>query len=228
MIIADKERASEIIESYVPEFNENLDTCRKCGGRCCHTMGCDIFPQDVKKWFDTNEITEEMILTLLKSGYVQLDWWEGDVRDTGNFNFPESFFDTHDYYERCFYLHMRNAREPAISPSFGGTCRMLTKNGCALSWNMRPTGGKSLIPDPDGNPANCGKYEVAKPECALAWIKYEEILISVYNQFPIDPFFSMLASLIPLPYSEDKNPIRIPTSSIHTDEDAIKALCKYE
>lgn len=228
MIIKDHTKALEILESYVPEFNENPVACKTCGGRCCNTMGCDIFPQDVKKWFKTDEITEDMILTLLNSGYVQLDWWEGDIREHEDFNFPDEFFNANPYYSRSFYLHMRNEREPAVNPSWGGKCRMFTEHGCALSWNMRPTGGKSLVPDESGNPHTCGKYEVGKAECALAWTAYEEILESVFDQFPSpESSFGIMMYIQMINGYEDQTPIKILPTEIRSDEDAIKAMCKY-
>lgn len=64
---------SDLSTKAIPN-NENSDACTKCGGICCHNMGCEIWPSDVKRWFKTDNITVEIITKLLDTGYVGLDW----------------------------------------------------------------------------------------------------------------------------------------------------------
>ena len=162
----------EMIESSSIELsNENTAVCKECGGYCCRSMGCEIFPQDVKKWFHTDTITKDHIHKLLSTGLIQLDWWDDDVRLV-EFGYNEDYFTDHEYYDECYYLHMRNVHDPAVYGSFGGRCRALTDEGCILPWELRPTGGKSLVPV---KRFYC-TAELSKPHCALAWIPYHDIL----------------------------------------------------
>lgn len=172
----------EIVEAFqVTSNNECSDVCRKCGGICCKRMGCEIYPQDVKHWFGTDIITFEMIVKMLDSEYIQLDWWEGDIRD--EFGYPDSVVDA-DYRDRSFYLHMRNKYDAAIDGSYGGMCRALSTTGCIILWDKRPTGGKALVPTTTGKRDNCDS-EISKPECCLAWSQYQDILERVFDEYEI-------------------------------------------
>lgn len=167
----------EMMEAVViTESNEDSSICTKCGGLCCRLMGCEIFPQDVKRWFQTDTITKEHICKLLATRLVQLDWYEEDVRFM-RFGYSSEYFDDHEYHERCYYLHMRNGNDPAVFGSFGGRCRALTDTGCSLPWELRPTGGQSLVPTAG---FNCIP-SYGKPECALAWIPYYDIMDECTN-----------------------------------------------
>ena len=164
----------EVIEAIeITECNECREICRECNGFCCKGMGCEIFPQDVKKWFNTDTITTEMIVKMLQSKYIQLDWWEGDIRE--EFEYPEELL--HDYIDRSFYLHMRNKYDAAVDGSYGGMCRALGKEGCIISWEKRPTGGKALVPVESHK---C-ESEMSKAECCLAWLPYLDILEEVFD-----------------------------------------------
>lgn len=222
MVKLNENNFEEFLKNYVPEKNENSDACRKCKGVCCNTMGCEIFPQDVMKWFNTDIITVEMIYSMLKSGYVQIDWWEGDVRESDDFEFSEEYLMNAEYVHECYYLHMRNVNEAAISPSYTGCCRMLTKTGCALSWDMRPTAGCSVVPDPDGDFHKC-TYEVSKPHAALAWMKYSSILESVVRSFPQQPSYMYTLNM-----TKDEYPVKIKNTDIHTEDDMRYALTGIE
>lgn len=173
----------EMVEAFeVTESNENYEGCKKCGGRCCMNMGCEIFPQDVKKWFNTTIITKEIIFKMLNTGMVQVDWWEGDVRD--EFNYPYEAFEEMECMDKTYYLHMRNRRDYVIAGSWcGGVCKALTPYGCSIPWDKRPTGGKALIPSPIGNPRECVEAEVSKAECCLAWIPYQDIFQEVVSEY---------------------------------------------
>ena len=186
---------------------------------CCKNFGCDIFPQDVKRIFNTDTITLEIIMAMLRHGYVQLDWWEGDIRDNGPFDFSDRYLDNIDILDMCYYLHMRNDKNAAIQPSYGGQCRMLTPDGCALSWHMRPTGGKSLVPEPSGDFRKCNNAQMSKPECVLAWLPYQEILYEVNKIFPQQHHLLYTVNAV-----EDEYPVLISPEEIKTDSDALKAF----
>lgn len=173
-----------MVEEVEVEFNENREACSICGGRCCASYPCEIYPQDVKRWFGTDTITKDMVFKLLDSGKVQLDWWEGDVRDD-EFSYPDDAFKD-EYYSKTYYLHMRTVHDAPIEGSWGGPCRCFKRGeGCTLTWDQRPTGGRSLIPEPHGDGSNCKIHVVEKPHCCLAWIPYQDILDAVFDEYVI-------------------------------------------
>lgn len=163
----------------ITECNEDCEICSRCagglGGACCRSMGCEIFPQDVKKWFKTDTITTEILCAMLKSGKVQLDWWEGDIRHYFGYR-PEQWHDP-DYLMNTFYFHMRVKGNNIVQGSYGGECCMLTPTGCSIPWDLRPLGGRALAPSKTPiNPNNPCSSIASKPECAMAWLPYNDML----------------------------------------------------
>ena len=219
--IEDQEHACELVEAQTIEYNENKTICAACGGRCCKNSGCEIFPQDVKKWFNTKEITSDIIVKLLNSGYIQIDWFYGDVRFSEyGYKFTPEYFENHEELNRIYYLHMRSGNDPAIHGSWGGTCRMLTEHGCPMSWDMRPTGGKSLIPNANGD-GKCHESFLDKKEAVLAWIPYQEILDAAMDEFGQEFATSFAFSL---GQGIDQTPVKFSTKEITSDEDVRRAL----
>lgn len=154
--------------------NENpiCATCKRC---CCAHMGCEISPEDVIRW--KGEITQDTITQLLDTGYISLDWWDGDPRERGVGDcdlYPEI-----SPVYNGFYLRMRHVNALAIDPSFDGVCKALGPTGCLLTWDQRPTGGKMLEPNVD-NPGRGCTSTWGKQEAAIAWLPYHEILSNVY------------------------------------------------
>lgn len=162
---------SKMIENYEVIENNTSSECVLCNGLCCRNMGCEIFPQDVKRWFNTDIITKDIIIKLLDSKYIQLDWYEGDIREY-IFKYPN----IKDYKSISYYLHMRNKNDPVIYDSWGGECiAFISGVGCKLTWEQRPTGGKALIPKNGKTQLKC-ILDVSKAECCLAWMPYYKIL----------------------------------------------------
>ena len=167
----------KVIETIITENTES-EYCKSCGGRCCKNMPCEIYPQDVVKWAGLNsveEITPEHIIYLLNTGFVAMDWWDGDVVD-------DVFEHLTEYAEpigrsHCLYLRMRAVNDAyPIHGTYGGKCALLHDDGCAIKFAHRPTGAKALIPKP--YPRDC-KAVVDKPLCVLAWLKLEDVMEEV-------------------------------------------------
>lgn len=148
--------------------NNEHSICAQCNGNCCRHMGCEISPEDVIKW--KGEITEQTITELLDTEYISIDWWEGDPR--------RDIAPGEKKVSNGYYLRMRHVGMFAIDPSFGGVCKALKPDGCALTWDQRPTGGKLLVPDPD-NPARGCESIYGKRIPAIEWIPYNTILEKV-------------------------------------------------
>lgn len=145
------------------KFYENKELCAKCGGKCCKHMGCELFPEDVEKHYGS--ITEETIFKLLESGNWAVDWYDG-FRKNGKF------------YERGYYMRARNVSEPAVHPSWGGKCVLLTEAGCRLDFEHRPSGGKALKPGEKNCTRSLNKYDIAE-----MWFPYREIIYKAIRKY---------------------------------------------
>lgn len=135
---------------------EPLKQCAKCKGKCCKRMGCHFSPTDFE------ETSYEYLKDVLYSGFVSIDWW--DERDGS----------------QGFYLRMRHIGAPVVDPSWGGRCVMLTDDGCLLSFEERPLGGRALKPSYD---EGCHVTEYGKYECKKEWEPYHDILQRLHDEF---------------------------------------------
>lgn len=145
------------------EKYENIDVCAKCKGICCRTMGCHLSPTDFR------EINYGVLKEEIQKGKLSIDWWEGDATEKSERG-------------KSFFLRMRHKGASVVDPAFGGECILLTSEGCPLTYEERPMGGRLLVPNKDGHKNGCfAKY--TKQECAIEWIKHEEILKKLYEEF---------------------------------------------
>lgn len=103
---------------------ENVEICKKCGGRCCQSCGCIFSP------FQFKELTKESLLEILKTGIVSIDTSSNDI----------------------YYLRIRNEGDPIVD-MFGGHRRCIlwnSKHGCPLSFRYRPAEAVHFIPSEKG------------------------------------------------------------------------------
>jgi Fe-S-cluster containining protein len=138
---------------------ENKLICTSCGGKCCKSMGCHYAPSDF------TEITFETLNNLLAEGYTSIDWWEGDVFGGDR--------------ECTYFLRVRNVNANIVDPSWGGRCILLTDKGCKLSYQDRPKGGRSLIPNSSGDCI----VTYSKEECCQEWYDYQDILDRLVEKY---------------------------------------------
>lgn len=178
MLNAELEMLDAEFKAYNMKNNENPDICKKCKHPCCTSMGCEIFPVDLIKKY--GEVSLEVIEKLFATGYVSLDWWEGDPR-------PDK-----SELPRGYFLRMRNVGAPIVDPSYRGQCMLYDPDkGCKLSFENRPLGGRLLVPHPDGECNYDGfensimVLEYPKQNIALHWFHYYDILEEAYNKYNI-------------------------------------------
>lgn len=105
--------------------------CASCG-QCCLSLPGQFYPADLG---ETVEQRRAKTAALLRTGLYSLDWWEGGTADRP------------DLYR---VLHLRpstiEARGHIYDASWGGACVMLSKDGCTLPREDRPTVCKALVP----------------------------------------------------------------------------------
>jgi Fe-S-cluster containining protein len=159
--------------------NEDLATCRACGGKCCKTLPGAYLP---------DQLSDEQVRTGLASGKLVLAWWEGDPRPDRNC----LDVDCDGTCERCaapdrlrraYYVRPRNLDSPAgpFDPTSNGQCALLGPSGCTLSFADRPSGCQNLLVNRQ-SPGDCHDYAVPtrsfKHYAAVAWVPYQERLLA--------------------------------------------------
>lgn len=137
----------------IPKNHENYELCKKCGGECCRHFPCALFPEDLK----VKKITEEIIRKKLEDGFCV------DTSVQGLFG-------------RVYYfIHPRCVTE------WDTRCYFLSDNGCELSEEDRPSGGRALIPNI--NPCMCRPVKgYSSKDAARAWNPYRRILEKLYQE----------------------------------------------
>jgi hypothetical protein len=163
--------------------NEDLETCRRCTGKCCKTMPGAYLPEQL----DDAKLREG-----LASGKLVLAWWDGDPRPDRNC----MDVDCDGTCERCmspdrlrraYYVRPRNLNSPSgpFDPTQQGTCTLLGPSGCTLTFDERPSGCQNLLVN-KSDPGNCHEYAVTtgsfKHYAALAWVPRQDAIAAIARQ----------------------------------------------
>lgn len=150
--------------------NEDLATCRACGGQCCKTLPGAYLPE---------QLTDAELRDGLASGKLVLAWWDGDPRPEKNCLDVDcdGTCGRHgdDRLMRAYYVRPRNVNSPEgpFDGTPNGACTLLGPNGCTLSFEKRPSGCQNLLVN-RADPGNCHDYAVPtrsfKHYAAVAWV----------------------------------------------------------
>ena len=143
---------------------ENIDICKKCGGRCCKKSGCDYIPKDF------NDLSTNGLYEKLK---------EGNISIVATLKF-EKLPNGNIFANPFLYLRARNINRDIIDLlSMKTTCSQLTETGCRYNYEERPSIGKNLIPQED---LKCYPHE--KPMILMqSWESYQKILFKLVKRF---------------------------------------------
>jgi hypothetical protein len=163
--------------------NEDLATCRACGGKCCKTLPGAFLP---------DQLSDGQLHDGLRSGAYVLDWWGGDPRpDRHCFDVdcdgscPRCTAD--DRLHRAYYVRPRNVNSPAgpFDGTAGGACTLLGPAGCTLPFAARPAGCQNLLVN-RASPGDCHEYAVTtgsfKHYAAVAWVPHQERLLAAARE----------------------------------------------
>lgn len=147
--------------------------CRECKGKCCREKGCSLSPEDMLKELERRtQIPAEqlkkqdslggMLLEMLKDdkGLYAIDFFL-------NGNVP------------LYYLRMRHKCYTFIGIDAMGECVALTKDGCCLTKEQRPKGGRFLKSSPQGE---CRQF-YTKEMMEEDWKPYQQILSCIWKQY---------------------------------------------
>lgn len=135
--------------------------CKECGGKCCKFMGCQFSPED----FDS--ISVSLLKKEIEKGHISIDKWEG--------------FSSKAQMSEIFFLRARHigsegkdSLAPIVDFSWGGQCSLLKEDGCLLTFNKRPKGGRYLKPRSSVNDACIPLY--TKEDAVADWAKFQDVL----------------------------------------------------
>ena len=145
---------------------EDIDLCRKCGGKCCVKCGCDYSVDDFsehtyKAFLEEISKGDKSIVAMLKFSTL-----------------PNGKF----VAEPFLYLRARNVNRDVIDlVSMKTRCSMLTDNGCSYDYSNRPFGGRNLIPSSKG--VHYCKREVAQMDVMKKWEPYQKVLGKIVKRY---------------------------------------------
>ena len=147
------------------------EECTACQGKCCKETGCCLSPEDLQKTLKSRNIGKEeslydQILSLLKEEQIQ------PLYAIDHFGTPKG---------PLYYLRMRHKCYTFIGIDAMGECTALTKEGCSLSQEQRPKGGRFLKSAPD---RHCVQHYTREMMCE-DWAPYQEILESIYKEYEV-------------------------------------------
>lgn len=152
------------------------EECSQCKGRCCRERGCSLSPDDFIRELHrgklkkeqaafTQETMRDRILDLLKADDLYaIDFFSGSKG-------------------RVYYLRMRHKCYTFIGVDAMGECIALTPEGCRLSMEQRPKGGRFLKSAPDGK---CVQ-NYTQEEMEADWSPYQQALSSIWQEY--EPLF---------------------------------------
>lgn len=155
--------------------------CSQCKGRCCRERGCSLSPQDmwqaIERRIDLWSCGEGAVMPTcsdekekLREILVQL------------LNQPDGLYALDFFSEKdgpCFYLRMRHKCYTFIGVDAIGECVALTENGCKLTQEERPRGGRFLESKPDGH---CVQHYTREQMCE-DWAPYKEVLKDIWEEY---------------------------------------------
>lgn len=160
--------------------NEDLATCRGCGGKCCKTLPGAYLP---------DQLGQAELASGLASGRLVLAWWDGDPRPERNCLDVDcdgtcAKCAAGDRLPRAYYVRPRNVNSPAapFDPTSNGACTLLGPAGCTLPFAQRPSGCQNLLVNRQ-DPGNCHDYAVPtrsfKHYAAVAWVPHQGVLLDL-------------------------------------------------
>ena len=147
--------------------------CALCKGRCCREKGCCLCPDDMIKALTEWQIKD---LSLPKRIRLAEEKLLSFLAEEGNLYTIDCFYAPTG---PMYYLRMRHKNYTFIGVDAIGECIALTKDGCSLSMEKRPKGGRFLESKPDGH---CIQH-YSKEQMTEDWLPYQKILKSIWDEY---------------------------------------------
>lgn len=148
----------------------NYEMCKKCKGVCCKENGCIYLPRDFKN------LNIEYLKKLLSRGNISI---------SGQ---PFPIFNN-EAWTYLLYIRARNKNAKIIDLfTEGGPCTLLTKNGCKLKEEERPSLGLLIKPTRIGGP--CERLYTS--DDTLTWTDYNETLVQLIKYYTNEDFIKTI------------------------------------
>ena len=150
-------------KDYDVTKNININYCTQCGGECCKRCGCECSPDD----FD--DLSFDGLRREIEKGYISIECIKGDVIEKIN---------------DSLILRIRNKNSPIVDYVTRKTeCILHTKDGCKLSYEERPSGGKLLIPSNRKEgiffKRRCCHSSYSIEACCYEWSPHQSVLLNL-------------------------------------------------
>ena len=166
--------------------------CKTCtaGTRCCEVCGCSYSPEDF--YVLTHNFSREDQIKYLKHfirrgyGLTNLQGAIDLNKAINNLNADCVCFEKLLAGEGVLYLRVRNREQPIVDffslSEIEGPCILWnSENGCPLSYNKRPKGGRLL--KPKMSPKHDCIQNYTELQAAIDWYPFQEVLYEVYKSF---------------------------------------------
>lgn len=160
----------KVQQVYIESRNEDSKICKACGGKCCLKAPCHWSPED----FETHSY-KGLKKIIKEKGYISIFRFPSNWC---NSSFRELEVDGPYFYILRMRTVGRNIATSSENFEEGDHCRLLTPEGCKLSYNERPMGARLLIPGKN----NCNQmYGI--DDCIVDWKSHQKVLKKLYRYF---------------------------------------------
>ena len=172
---------------------ENLTACEKCKGICCCSSGCEISLDDLK------DFNKEILVKILQTGIVSIDWWEGDPRCDYRGNelldwkedVPEDVIeeikDIPLGVSECYFLRIKDKNGKTIDPAWGGECLLHSISAkCLIPLEHRPLAASTIVPKDENHPRCISSKRYTKKVISLQYLKFHSIFQEIYFEIGVN------------------------------------------
>ncbi len=154
---------------------ESAEICRDCKGACCKANGCSLAPEDMlrelEEWCAKQENT---VLQKYQDALPQRAYLEGWLQES------QCAIDSFTgKYGMCYYIRMRHKCFTFIGVDAMGECIALTDQGCSLSYERRPRGGRYL----EGRPDRRCRQHYTREQMETDWKPYQPLLKEIWDRW---------------------------------------------
>ncbi|MGN1181090.1 MAG: hypothetical protein ACI4SD_07730 [Suilimivivens sp.] len=156
------------MEGYAPGRE-----CLNCKGKCCKEKGCSLSPEDMLKSLQKRNAgnrTANLTGETLYRGVLSMLTDEKGMYAVDYFSSKEG---------PLFYLRMKHKCYTFIGIDAIGECVALTENGCMLSEDERPKGGRFL----ESNEKMQCIQHYTREMMWEDWKPYQEILSLIWKEY---------------------------------------------
>lgn len=158
------EYRERIVDYNLKNINASKDICSSCGGSCCKCAPCHFSPADFP------DLTFKGLKEKIAEGNIAIQKIPFEAQE--DYPFVEG---------STYFLTARGVKSPISTKAYNKytRCALLGEDGCKLSLQDRPFGGKALIPGRNNECLQLYEFEF----CVLEWKPYQQILKRLYQYF---------------------------------------------